>query len=99
MYRNTIQKISDDKIEELINNIKTSSNSHIVEVNGQEIQSWDDYIRVIECAFRLPNKWTNNLDGYNDWMRDLEWLEKDSYVLIIRDFDSFLRQDCLLKKR
>lgn len=34
---------------------------------------------------------------YLDWIRDLEWLNKEAYVLIINDYNLFMRNNTDLK--
>lgn len=70
-----------------------------VEIDGGAIQSWLDYIRVIQREFHFPERDTDcGIDAYNDWMRDLQWLEKDKFVLVINNFGDFLTEDQRLKR-
>ena len=41
---------------------------------------------------------SRSLASYNDWMKDLDWFGKDSYILIIRNYKSFLANDLPLKE-
>lgn len=98
MFQNKIHNSNISCVEKMLQESKIKKNLHLVEIQGKEIQSWKEYISKIENTFKLPREWVNTIDGYNDWMRDLEWLEKDEYMLIIYDYKSFLEQDPLLKK-
>jgi len=78
-----------------LNNIRQEAETmgaYLVEIQGEETQSWDDYLDKIEVAFRFPNEWRVTIDGYIDWMQDLAWLEQDSYILLIHDYPQFLIQ-------
>ena len=98
MIQNKIYHVSVDDVIKIVQEAKNSDNSHIVEISGAEIQSWEDYICKIEEAFSFPTPWTRTIDSYDDWMRDLDWLGKDSYILVIHDYKNFLGQDLSLKK-
>jgi len=93
-------KVCNITVDEL-NRIKQEANAvaaHLVEIHGREIQSWDEYLDKIEVAFQFPNEWRVNISGYCDWMKDLNWLGKESYVLIIHDYSSFLVHDLKCKE-
>jgi len=98
MVRNKIYDISAKDARIIIQNADISSNLLLVEIQGKSIQSWGDYIKNIQNAFKFPTDCLNSMDRYLDWIRDLGWLEKDSYTLIIHDFTTFLEQDLALKK-
>lgn len=95
--KNEIFKTNKESIERIKYESEILANSHVVELHGKLIQSWEDYISKIEEFFELPTQWVNNIDSYLDWMRDLEWLGKDSYALIIYGHESFLEENLLLR--
>ena len=69
-------------------------NTHVVELDGRTIQSCADYLQQIRKTFAFPYpEWNLSLDGYQDWIRDLSWLEKDGYVLIIKNYSEFIKYD------
>jgi hypothetical protein len=39
------------------------------------------------------------MDGYLDWMRDLGWLNKESYTLIINEYNLFMKNNIDLKNK
>jgi hypothetical protein len=98
MIQNKIYNINVEDVDKIVQEANASNNLHLAEVQGKEIQSWKDYIKKIENIFKFPTSCTNNIDRYLDWIRDLDWLKKDSYILIIYDYKSFLEQDLSLKK-
>lgn len=62
----------------------------LVEINGQEIQTKNQFIEITQNLFRFPSDCKDNWDGYIDWMNDLGWLKKDGYILVIHDFKQFM---------
>jgi len=98
MLQNKIHHVDAIEASKIIQEAWSSTSLHLVELQGKEIQSWVDYISRIENAFKFPTKCEDIMDRYFDWIRDLEWLGKDGYVLIIHDFKSFLKLDLPLKK-
>ncbi|WP_019555607.1 barstar family protein [Propionispira raffinosivorans] len=71
---------------------------YIAEINGNDIQNLHDYLNVVNRVFKFPIP-ARGLDGYLDWMTDLDWLKKEGYVLIINYFGSFLKNDPNLKSK
>lgn len=70
-----------------------------VEIDGNKIQSWKEYIVEMEKYFKFPTDCTDNIDGYLDWMRDLSWLKKDGYFLVINNFNEFIKNNIELKNK
>ncbi|MCH4167126.1 MAG: barstar family protein [Megasphaera sp.] len=70
----------------------------IADINGNFIQSEDDFIEQTQNIFRFPSDCHNNWDGYIDWMTDLDWLHKKGYVLIIRNFTQLLSRNIIAKR-
>jgi len=97
MIENKVCSIAADELNRIRQEAK-AIDAHLVEIQGDEIQSWDEYLDKIEIAFQFPNKWRVNISGYCDWMTDLDWLGKKSYILIIHDYSKFLMQDLECKK-
>jgi len=97
MIQNKIYHITAMEADKIVQETNESANLHLVELQGEEIQSWEDYMSKIESAFEFPTSCIDNVNRYNNWLRDLSWLGKDGYVLIIRDFKDFLNQDLILK--
>lgn len=92
---NKIETINIEYLNELVN--RNNSNCHIAIIDGKENKNWDSYIKTIENLYRFPTK-DDNYDGYSDWMRDLSWLEADSFILIIFNYDDLLSNDLLSRK-
>jgi len=97
MIENKVHCIAANELDK-IRQEASAADAHLVEIQGKEIQSWDDYLDKIEVAFQFPNEWRVNISGYIDWMKDLYWLGKESYVLIIHDYSEFLMQDLKRKE-
>lgn len=66
------------------------NNFFIAEIDGATIHSWQEYATTIGKIFKFPNPCTDSIDRYLDWMRDLDWLRKDGYALIIYNYGTLL---------
>ncbi|GAB1530034.1 MULTISPECIES: barstar family protein [Brevibacillus] len=95
---NKVLETNREKIESLKVELATTEGFHIVEMSGANIQSWKDYISEIQMKFKFPTSCLDSMDRYLDWIRDLDWLDKDGYVLIIYGYSDFLKDDPRLKK-
>lgn len=87
MDRNKIIIINELSLEEI------DKNSIKFIIDGKDIQTETDYLKVITEKFEFPqfNNQLCNMDGYLDWMTDLSWLEEkferfDNISLIIKNY-------------
>jgi len=101
MIQNTIYHVDTPKATKIAQEASNSAELLLLELHGNEIQTWEDYINALNKAIHFPTSCLNSTYGvnrYHDWMRDLDWLGKDGYVLIIYDYKSFLEQNLSLKE-
>jgi hypothetical protein len=94
---NKILEVSSEDINSIRKQLISDDRAHFVELNGADIQSWEDYVSEVQAKFRFPTSCLDSVDRYLDWMRDLGWLEKDKYTLVINDFRLFLQNKSELK--
>ncbi|MDQ0087498.1 hypothetical protein J2T12_000892 [Paenibacillus anaericanus] len=94
---NKVLETNSEEIESLKAELATNDRFLIVELK-EAIQSWEDYISEVQLKFKFPTTCLDSMDRYLDWIRDLEWLDKDGYVLIIYRYLDFLKDDPKLKK-
>ena len=95
--KNKIYFISSGEMKKLKDNFNEKKDVFIVEINGNTIQNQKDFLNIMTEKFEFPYS-VNGFDGYFDWLRDLEWLEKEEYILIINDFKNFIKNDISLKE-
>lgn len=78
----------------------------VIEMNGAEIQTWDDYISAIKEKFNYPitdgcrcPDGELNLDEYIDIMTDLMYDDKLrwGWILVIYNYAHFMRTDDILR--
>lgn len=96
-FKNSIERIFNNDFRPIKEEILRNPDAFLVEIDGSSIQSWEDYIREIEKKFRFPTTCIDNVDRYLDWIRDLSWLEKEEYVLVIYNSNLFLKKNLNLK--
>ncbi len=95
---NKVYNISKREMDDLKEELKKDNYLYIVEVDGNTIQSLQDYLNAVNEKFDFPIP-VRGLDGYLDWIRDLEWLEKEKYVFIINNFKNYIKEDLNIKDR
>ncbi|MDR0298967.1 MAG: barstar family protein [Streptococcaceae bacterium] len=93
--KNKIRKINRKKLEKIKN--KISSDDLFLELDGNDLQTIDDYLDFMGTKLNFPVK-GKSIDGYLDWMTDLQWLKKKRYILVIENFNQFLLRDPAKKK-
>ena len=96
---NKVLSVNSKNIEIIKKELISNCNVHLVEIDGKQIQSWGDYILAIQNNFKLPTPCFDSVDRYLDWMRDLDWLKKEEYILIVTNYNKFLKNDSELKKQ
>lgn len=89
--------ISNKEFEKIKKNLLNNEQMYVVELNGENIQSWESYIIDIQTKFKFPTSCIDSIDRYFDWMRDLEWLKKESYTLIINKYNLFMKNNIELR--
>ena len=89
---NGIIYVSEEDMKEVKRNLKQDDKTYIAEIDGEQCPYAKDYLKLISDLLQFPMK-AKGLDGYNDWMRDLSWINKDQIIIIINKFLQFLEKD------
>lgn len=95
--KNEIKFINTKDLDLLKSKLIRDNKVLVVELDGNKIQSWVDYISVVQSKFEFPTSCTDSVDRYLDWIRDLEWLEQEKFIIIINYFSEFLQKNASLK--
>ena len=96
VFKNEIVKVSYKEVQAILKN--ATKDIHVAEINGKYIQSWKDYSLEIEEKMDFPSTCADhNFDGFSDWIRDLSWLNKKGYILIVYNFSEFMKSDPRVK--
>jgi hypothetical protein len=96
--KNKIFNVSSKEIIYLKQEIKKSGALFIGEIDGKLIKQKQDFLDSMSKIFMFPYP-ASGFDGYFDWIRDLDWLQKEGYILIIYNFKEFLNMDMRLKNQ
>lgn len=83
---NKVIQISNKEFDE-IKKTSQNQNTFICEIDGSKLTDMDSYLLEFWRELRFPNTGFVNHDAYLDWMRDLEWLDSEKYVLFILKHD------------
>ena len=96
--RNKLVNITQEEASTIKNKAETNHSVFLVELQGRQIQTWEAYAKAAEDKFKFPTPCLDSVDRYMDWMTDLSWLNRDSFVVIIYDVEVFLSKDDRAKK-
>ena len=93
MINHSVNVVTLAEMEELLKELRQDDSLHIAEFQGSEIKNYRSFEDTMWETLQFPLPQYKNFDGYSDWIRDLSWLEKEGYVLVIYDYDDFLSED------
>ena len=94
---NKIYNVSSEDFIKIKEKFLEDKTLFVAEIHGKEIKTLQDYFNRVSIIFKFPIP-SRYFSGYDDWMRDLDWLEKDGYVLVIYEYEDLLKQDSSSKK-
>ena len=82
------------ELTSIMQGIQNDKTIFVAELQGENIQSWNDYSAEIEKIFHFPSPCRDSVDRYLDWIRDLSWFDDDffraRYIVIIYNFSHML---------
>ena len=96
--KNVISKIGINESIGVQNEFEKNRNIYTAVVDGKSIQSWITFLDKMIEKFKLPMKEHRNVNAYLDWMRDLEWLDSEGYILFIENYADFMKENLEMKK-
>lgn len=99
-FKNKIYDIKSSELEEYKNKFK---GSFVIEVDGSKCKTWGDYIKELDKKYGIDHyyKDTNHHAFYIiewDHQFDLTENQRDSYLLIINNYDAFLSKELDVKE-
>ena len=90
---NQIYQITNKEIEKIkMDCLET----YIVNIDGGKILNLSQFLNTMTEKFKFPIP-SKSLDSYLDWIRDLSWIDSQEFMLIIRNFSLFLKDDLTTK--
>lgn len=96
---NLILSVNSKEIESIRKKMNSNDRAFVVELDGRNIYSWEDYILEVQKKFQFPTSCIDSVDRYFDWIRDLGWLDKEEFALIIYSYSDFIKNDPELKNQ
>lgn len=94
--KNKVYSVSQKEMLYIREALQKDDSIFIADINGSDIRNLQDYLNAVNTLFKFPIP-ARGLDGYLDWIRDLDWIKKDGFVLIINDFSKFMVSDLNMK--
>ena len=92
MQNKIISLSSDDFAQVVSHELADDAGVFVGYLDGSAIATTQDFLDQVSVVFRFPFP-SCNVDSFLDWIRDLQWLGTQRYVLVIRDFAHFMSQD------
>lgn len=95
MFRNEIIKLNHEQVKQILKS--APDDFLVVEINGERIQTWEQYTLTIEKNMNFPTTCIDSIARYEDWICDLEWLAKRGFIIVIYNFDKFMKNNPRIK--
>lgn len=91
--QNKIIPLSASSLDVVKKKLASDDNVLMLEIDGGRCSCLSEYLYTISMALSFPIQ-PSGLDGYNDWICDLTWLDADLKIaIIINHFSRFLKDD------
>jgi RNAse (barnase) inhibitor barstar len=68
-------------------------NSFIAELDGEKAMTVEEFLSEISKAFKFPDYFGNNYNALEECLNDLDWINEDNYILVITNYDYFLKNE------
>ena len=72
MMQNKFIHVNAMEAERIRQDIMSINGLLLAELQGNDIQSWEEFIGKIEDTFKFPTTCIDSVDRYLDWIRDLD---------------------------
>lgn len=93
MIKNTVRFITNSEL----NKLHFTEDTWVATLEGKGIRSEEQLLLALKNNFHLPDY--HNWDAVLDWLTDLNWLDKESFALIIKDYEFLLKYRLDLKEK
>lgn len=90
--KNKIMYINQPALKDIIQKYNADPNTFCVEIEGKNCKDISDYLTEASIKLKFPMI-SKGIDGYEDWIRDLWWIEEENIVLVINHYKEFLCND------
>jgi RNAse (barnase) inhibitor barstar len=77
----------------MIDKYLKGKNTFIASIDGKLCNRLDFFLEEIGRVFNFPDYYGKNMNALNDCLNDLEWLQKENYILIINNFEFFFKEN------
>ena len=92
LINNKICEVTPEEVDDIIKHKEQDTNVGIVTLDGKQIRTVGDFIAQMEQKFSLPDC-DGNMNCFFDWIRDITFLNKDEYIVIIYNHEEICRCD------
>jgi len=93
LIKNRIISISKLDLIDLKNKYERNKCVFFLEIDGKIINNWEDYADYMNHHMEIPVINPYSKDAYLDWMTDLSWLDADEYIIVINNFEEFMKNN------
>lgn len=68
-------------------------NTRIVNINGREIVTVDEFIHELARQLDFPDYYSSSLDSLEELLNDLSWLKETQFAIVVRNYSFFLCEE------
>lgn len=94
----TIVYAKEAESKRLLEGIHNQKEVWVVEVQGEDIHSEEEFVYTMSQKFRFPKMETYKMGWYIDYISDLNWIEQRRIAIVFHNFDKMLEDNPKLKE-
>lgn len=98
LFKNQIHYKNAKQMQEIKAELETKESMNIMEIQGETIQTQEEYVKEILRVFRVPIN-SKGFESTVQWLTHLSWFHREDITLIINNYSEFMKNDEELKEK
>ncbi|AKB36670.1 hypothetical protein MSSAC_2080 [Methanosarcina siciliae C2J] len=80
-------------LDKFIETLSKGKGSYLAKVDGSKCKDLDSLFSEFKKAFKFPDYFGYNWAAFDECLNDLDWIDAESYVLVIKNVTEILPDD------
>ncbi|WP_235283968.1 barstar family protein [Methanosarcina sp. 2.H.T.1A.8] len=80
-------------MDKFIETLSKGKDSYLAKIDGSKCKDLDSLFSEFKQAFKFPDYFGYNWAAFDECLNDLDWIDAESYVLVIKNMTEILPDD------